>query len=141
MKDIEKAIDLLSENEYTCVLCKDEKNCTSSLRGVKPLVQWIESNIDFTGYCAADKVVGKATAFLYVLMKVKAVYARVISKSALVVLEENNIEVQYGTIVDNIINRRGDGICPFEAAVLDIDDTDAAYRVIRNKMKELNITL
>ena len=139
--DLEKAQSLLQSENKTCVLCKDDKIYSSTLRGVKPLVQWLAEEIDVEGFSAADKVIGKATAYLYVLLKVKNVYAQVISKGALAVLKDWGIEVQYGTLVENIINRKGDGICPFEAAVWDIQEPVTAYEEIRKKMKELNITI
>jgi hypothetical protein len=104
-------------------------------------MEWINQAIDFIGFSAADKVVGKATAFLYVKLGVKAVYARVISKPALEVLKTHNIVAEYDTLVDNIINRKGDGFCPFELAVLDTQNIDAAYQLIKQKMVELNIQI
>ncbi len=139
MNDLKKAKEILQTSEYTCVLCLDAQVLTTTLRGVKPLVAWYKSDQNFGGYSAADKVVGKATAFLYVLLNVKAVFAKVISKSALAVLSENNIRVEYDQLVDNIINRRGDGICPFEAAVLNIENPSAAFNAIIEKTQELNI--
>ncbi len=141
MTDFIKAKSALLSGGYTCVLCKGECIATSRFRGVRPLVSWYESRQDFRGYSAADKVVGKATAFLYVLLGVKAVYAGIISKSALAVLENAGIYAEYGTLVENIINRAGDGICPFEQAVLDIHKPEDAYRAIRKKMEEMNIPL
>lgn len=137
MKDFKKAKETLFSGGYTCVLCREEEIHTTMLRGVKPLIAWCESKQNFSGYSAADKVVGKATAFLYVLLGVKAVYAGVISRAALQVLSAHSIETEYDELVDNIINRQGDGICPFESAVLDIDDPTIAYNAIRNKMKEM----
>ena len=137
--DLKKAKDLLMSGEYTCVLCKGESVYTSTQRGVKPLVQWHRSGTGFAAFSAADKVIGKATAFLYVLLQVRAVYAHVISRSALAVLRENGIDAEYGTLVENIINRKGDGICPFEATVTQIRTPDAAYTAILEKMQEMNI--
>ncbi len=139
MNDLVKAERLLTSNDYTCVLCKDEEVIVSTQRGVKPLVALFESDKSVKNFCAADKVVGKATAFLYVLLEVRAVYACVISKTALNLLTEHGIEVRHGVCVDNIINRQGDGICPFEEAVLDIVEPKSAYMVIRKKMSELNV--
>ena len=51
------------------------------------------------------------------------------------------IAVQWGQTVPNIINRQGDGICPFEAAVLHIQDPQTALTAIREKMVQMNITL
>ncbi len=93
------------------------------------------------GFSAADKVVGKATAFLYALLNVQAVYANVISKAALETLQKSQIFVEYGEIVEHIINREKSGVCPFESAVLDIDDTENAYLAIRQKMDELGIMI
>ena len=139
MSDIIKAKELLNAGEYTCVLCKGEDTVTLTERGVKPLVRLLRSGESYVGYSAADKVVGRATAFLYVLLGVSRVYARVMSRAALSVLENAGIEVGYDTLTDNIINRRGDGICPFESAVLDILSADEAYGAILEKMKEMGI--
>ena len=139
--DLERAKTELDAGEYTCVLALGESIYTSTFRGVRPLVSWYESGLELCGYSAADKVVGRATAFLYVMLGVKAVYARVMSRGALEVLQKNGIYAEYGTLADNIINRKGDGICPFEAAVLEINDTDAAYEAIRTKMREMNISI
>lgn len=136
-----RAKELLREGGYTCVVCKDSHVYTSELRGVKPLVVWYEGQDDFRGASAADRVIGKATAYLYVLLGVAEVYAGVISKPALEVLDAHGIVAQYGTLVDNIINRQGDGICPFEAAVADADAPEAAYAAIRAKMREMHIEL
>lgn len=67
----------------------------------------------------ADKVVGKGAAALMVLGKVSQIHADVISRPALSLLEANGIDVTYTTLVDNIINRRGTGICPVETLCLD----------------------
>ncbi len=141
MTDLSNATFLLRSGDYTCVLCKGENTVTSQFRGVRPLVRWYAEGQDFSGYCAADKVVGKATAFLYVLLKVKAVYAGILSQSARQVLEAQGIEIRYGSLVKNIINRKGDGICPFEEAVLEISGPQAAYTAIRKKMEQLQISL
>ncbi len=141
MTDLALAKKTLQEAGYTCVLCNGGKIHTSTQRGVKPLVLWLVSGENFSGFSAADKVVGKATAFLYVRLGVKAVYASVISRSALAVLQENGIYAEYDSLAENIINRQGDGICPFEAAVLNVRDGEAAYKEIRRKMDELGIFL
>ncbi len=139
--DLTRAKQELLKGGYTCVLCKGESIFTCRDRGVKPLVALYESDVDFCGYSASDKVVGKATAFLYALLGVKEVYALVISKSAFEVLTEQGIIVQYDSLVDCIINRKGDGICPFEEAVMNTCDRFESYDLIRKKMDEMGISL
>ena len=138
MKDnLKKAIEMLNSGQYTCVLCKDDKVYTSTERGVRPLLDWLNSEQDLKGFCAADKVVGKGAAFLYVLLGVKAVYARVMSEAAINTLTVNNIQPQWEQSVKNIINRTGTGFCPMEEAVRDIEVPKEAKRAIENKLKQM----
>lgn len=141
MKDLIKAKEILIFENHTCVLCKENAVFTSDLRGVKPLVKWYAEKTELEGFSAADKVVGKATAYLYVLLGVKRVFAKVISLPAKDVLERYGIEVEFDTLVPNIINRAGDGVCPFELAVQDTNDAKEAYKIIRLKMEEMGISL
>ena len=136
---LEKAKSLLSAEGYTCVLTDGTALYTSTRRGVKPLVDFLQTETDFNGFFAADKVVGRATAYLYVLLGVKELYAQVISQPAAAVLQANGISIEYDTLVPNIINRAGDGICPFEQAVMTIADPRNAYAAILEKMEQMGI--
>ncbi len=137
---INHAKELLAEG-FTCVVTDGETVYTSCERGVKPLVSWYVSHANFTDCAAADKVVGRATAFLYLLLGVRRLHARVISESALALLCDAEIEVSYDLLVPHIRNRAGDGICPFEEAVKRICDPQDAYHTIRAKMAELHIEI
>ena len=137
---LSKAKEILESGGYTCVLTDGTEVYTSTFRGVNPLVQFLKSEMIPWGFFAADKVVGKATAYLYVMLGVCEIYAQILSEPAEEVLKAHGIYVQYETLVPNIINRRGDGICPFEAAVMGIDDPEKAYDAILQKMHEMNIT-
>lgn len=138
---LSEARAILESGDYTCVIIGDSYKFTSDLRGVKPLVRLCEKGETPQGLFAADKVVGMATAYLYVLLKVQALYARVMSESAIEVLQKYGIEVCYDTKVSNIINRKGDGICPFEQAVMEIENPKIAYKAIIDKMREMNISI
>lgn len=140
MNDLSNARRILDDGGYTCVICRGDEVRTATARGVKPLVNWLDAGLDVKGGSAADKVVGKATAFLYCLLGVRAVYAHIMSRGAAQVLCDAGIDVQYGSLVPGIINRAGTGPCPFEAAVSEITAPDQAMESIRRKMKEMNIT-
>lgn len=137
MSDFEKARSLLFAENYTCVLCLGDRILTSRKRGVAPVLELVESGEVLKGFCAADKVVGKATALLYRLLGVKAVYADVISDSALQTLHDGGITVVFLECVPYIINRTGDGRCPMEIATADIDEPALAPAAIRKKLEEL----
>ncbi len=135
--DITKAIELLNEGHYTCVLCKGDVLYTSTQRGVKPLLDWLDDKVDLKGFSAADRVVGKGAAFLYVLLGVKEVYAHVMSDEAIRTLAENGIQQQCDVSVKNIINRAGTGICPMEEATREISDPKEALQAIKQRLTEL----
>lgn len=135
--DLQKARRHLETNQYTCVACMGERIFTTTERGVKPLLAWLDSGIDLTGFSAADRVVGRATAYLYCLLGVKEVYSRVMSRPAAEVLISHGISAQAGLLVSGIMNRRGTGPCPFEAAVMEITDPQEALRAIRARLAQM----
>ena len=135
--DLTKARTLLDTGSYTCVVCRGDSLHTATERGVKPLLSWLDAGLDLGGFSAADRVVGRATAFLYCLLGVKAVYAGVMSRPAAQVLRSHGIAAEAGQLVEGIINRKGTGPCPFEAAVMEITDAGEALKAIRERMARL----
>ncbi len=132
-----KAKEILKSDRLTCVLFDGKNICRSKKRGVKPLLEFLESDCNFCSYCAADKVVGAGAAHLYVLLGVKSVWAKIISESAKQILTKNNIDIFFETSVPHIINRNGDGICPIESCVKNIENSNEAFRIIKAKLSEL----
>lgn len=135
--DSVKAKLLLEDGNYTCVLCCDKEIFTSEKRGVAPLIDFLESGKDFSGFSAADRVVGNGAAFLYVLLGVKEVYAGVLSRAAKATLENSGISVTCGTLTDFIINRSKSGICPIEQAVSGIKNPSDALCAIKAELSAL----
>ena len=131
-RNMEQAKTLLIEQQLTCVVLCETHTYTSMQRGIAPLIQWLKEGVDMQGAYVADKVVGKAAAYLYVLLGVREVYAAVLSRPALDVLERYNIGTVYDMLVQAIRNRTDTGFCPMETAVLDIDDANEAYKVLNN---------
>lgn len=129
--DILRARAILDEQNFTCVLCRGEQEFTFSSRGVDPLLSLLDSQHDLCGFSAADRVVGRAAAYLYVLLGVTALYAKILSRPAKEVLDRYGISVEYDTLTDFIRNRAGDGFCPMEQAVWSIDTPDEALCAIR----------
>lgn len=138
MNDIVRAKELLTDGGFTCVILKGDTVFSSHERGVKPLLGLLDSGVNYNGYYAADKVVGKAAAFLYVLLGIKALYASVISTPALEVLKSYKIDVSYETVVEMIRNRTDTGYCPMEQAVLNLSEPSKALRAIKETLRKLN---
>lgn len=138
MADLERARQLLEEGEYTCVLCKGDVVYSSCERGVRPVLDWITTGVDLKDFSAADKVVGKAAAFLFVLAGISRLHTAVISEPARDVLRKHGVDVKYDRCVPGIINRAGDGPCPMEAAVRETEDPEEAIDLIWNKLAEMH---
>ena len=137
MDDIKRAKNLLLENDYTCVLCKDGMILTSKKRGVKPLVEFFETKKTFCGFSAADRVVGAGASHMYVLLGVSEIWANIISEEGESVLLRNNIRVIYERKVPYIINRKGDGQCPIEKCVYGISDSKEVFLCIKETLQSL----
>jgi len=135
--NLQKARELLESGNYTCVVCNEDSVYTTSRRGVAPLLNWLEDGTNLAGFSAADRVVGRGAAFLYCLLGVREVFAQVMSHPAAEVLQVHGIGFQADLFVEGIVNRSGTGPCPFEAAVMDIQEAHEALAAIRNKRRQL----
>ena len=135
--NLEKAVSILNTENLTLAAVGENGVLKFTERGVKPLLALIDGGKSLAGFSAADKVVGKAAAMLYVLLGVNEIYASVISKLALAVLRKYGIYCEYGTLTDAIKNRTNTGFCPMETAVLNIETPAEALAKIREKFAEL----
>ena len=135
--DLTRATALLREGDYTCVLCRGETTYTATQRGVKPLLDFLDGDSPLVGFAAADRVVGKAAAHLYLLLRVTAVYAPVISTPARELLTSHGVAVRCDREVPAIRNRTDTGFCPMESAVREMDESQAALAAIRRPLAGL----
>lgn len=123
----------------TCLIERDGITLFKSKKsGIAPLIDLIDCGTEVKGATAYDKIVGKAAALLYALVGVKRVFAEVVGRNGLTVLEKFGIICEYNIIADYIVNRRGDGLCPMEQAVKNTDDPKDAEKAIRKKLLEIH---
>ncbi len=137
MENRERAKELLT-GENTLAIVSAQGEFTSTERGVKPLLRLLEEGTDVRGGAAADRVVGGAAAFLYVLLGVKEVFAPVMSRRAEELLLSHGIGAAAECFAERIINRRGDGPCPMESAVEGLHSPTEALEAIKRRAAELS---
>ncbi len=137
LPDLIYAKNLLIQENYTCVLCKGSSCLPSRDTGVKPLLRWLADGSLEPGYCAADRVAGRAAAYLYVLLQVRSVYSSVISEGALEIFKQYGISASYETLVPAIMNRTNTGYCPMEIAVTGIDNPEDALAAVKAAVQRL----
>lgn len=82
----------------------------------------------------ADKVIGKVAASILIVAGVKEIYADVMSKYAIPVLEENNVKYEYRNLVNYVQNNDKTGMCPMENKYKDEPDIKKIYndKIIAN---------
>ncbi len=136
--DLARASELLKNGNYTLTAISGARVITSTERGVKPLLELLDSDTHLHGYSVADKVIGKAAAFLYVLLAPVEIYAGIISKPALEVLHQYDIKIAYDLLTEAIRNRDNTGFCPMETAVWDSKTPNDALAQIRNRLQKEN---
>ena len=132
------AKNLIKNEKATCVVIKNDKILNIETgRGVKPVIALYEQGI-LSGASVVDKIIGKAAAMVLVLGGVKSCYGLTMSRAAVDYLKSHGVAVEYDTLTEHIINRKGDGICPMEQTVAEIDDPVEALVALKNKIAELS---
>lgn len=118
---------LVASNGY----CSDES-------GIRPVILPMNEDLRFfEGLSVADKIVGKASAMLLALSRAKEVYAHILSEAGRKILERYGIAYEYGEMVEYIVNRKGDGMCPMEETVKDIDDPLDAFKALNERIAQM----
>lgn len=137
---LNEAKQMIRNEKASCVIIKNHAIIHSSKGpGVAPLIALYENNPDILeGALVVDKVIGKAAAMIADCSGVKKVYGIVMSTAARSYLFEHNIQAAYGMCVNIISNRTGDGLCPLEKAVMDVENAQEAYILVKDTIKKLH---
>ena len=130
MTELEYVKRMLTAGDYRFLLCKGEIVYTGEGNTTPELLETVKLQEDWKeGYCAAAEF-GKADALLSVLLGLSGVYAQLMTKSALRVLEKHGIAYEYRSLTPHLLNEGKTGLVPTEQAVRDIDDPQEALRVL-----------
>ncbi|MDD6692781.1 MAG: DUF1893 domain-containing protein [Olsenella sp.] len=135
--DLARARELLDADGRTVAAVRGGDVLASEERGVRPLLGWVSAGTSLEGFSVADKVVGKAPALLYCLLRPRAVFAPVMSSAARTVLEAHGIGAACEVEVDRILNASKTGQCPIDASVTDVSDPEEGLAAIRARLREL----
>lgn len=136
--DLENAKAVLKNDNCTCVLTLGSVLFKSKEKGVQPLLDWMNSGNNYMGYMVADKVVGRAAAFIDIAMGIREIYAEIMSEGAKELLEKNHVAAYADTIVPQIMNKDKSDICPLEKAVEGIENAAEALMPIELALIRMN---
>ena len=134
----EEAKQLLGTDGITCIVLKDgAEPLISRIRGVRPVIQWIEEGADLKDAAVFDTIVGRAAAMMYALAGAGFVYGRVMSRGGAAELEKAGIAHECGEQVEIIVNRQGTDMCPMEQSVAEITDPREALTALKAKIAQM----
>ena len=134
---VASAVQLLRDGQAACVVLRNGEIVRVELgRGVAPMIRLYEDSA-LQGAYVADKIVGKAAAMLMTLGGVSGCYALTVSRAALDWFSGHGIPVEYEVCAEYIVNRAGDGMCPMEQTVKDLNDPSEALTALKQKIAEL----
>ncbi|MGF6990581.1 hypothetical protein M2150_001849 [Lachnospiraceae bacterium PM6-15] len=136
LEEVKKVLQ--EESELSFVLQDSEKKLYKRTeKGIAPMMVLLETGEKpFAGGVIADKVVGKAAAFLAVYGGATALYAGIISTPALEVLRSFGVDCEYDKEVPFIENRTKTGGCPMEKAVWEVTSAEEAYDILKKKVSK-----
>ena len=131
---MKELIDILHNEQLTLVVRSNDGSIHRfTQRGVKDLLALVTRQTEVLNEALiADKAVGKAAAACMIAGGVRQVHADVMSEPALALLQQHDVQAEYGTLVDHIINRTGDGWCPMEKLSYDENDPSVIIQKIKN---------
>ncbi|WP_066647211.1 DUF1893 domain-containing protein [Christensenella timonensis] len=115
---------------YTCV-CYDETKRLYGMSGKRLRPLWdLSRKVSLQDKYVGDKIIGKAAAMIIVAGGAKYAYAKLMSVSAQKEFEKYGVSFACEVTAQTIKNAAGDGMCPMEAAMLKINDPQAAIQKI-----------
>ena len=135
-------IERLKRDGLNLILLKDNEPLYQSAKeGMLPLYQAISELgvAKLENSIIIDKIVGKAAALLISYIHAQTVYCSTLSVRGKTVLEDHGITFRYEELTPEIINRYGTDICPFEKAVLDVEDPKIGYLRIQAQLRQLGL--
>lgn len=134
MTNLETVKQKLYEKNASLVVLYSNGECKeyyqNRINDIKQILK--ENQYALNGAVIADKVIGKVASSILTVAGVKEIYANVISKYAILVLEQNNIKYEYKNITDYVQNNGKTGMCPMENKYKDESNIQKIYKEIIN---------
>ena len=139
MQDLEIAKKQLYDKNLTLAIVKNGiillQTDSHRISGVIGAIEKI--GVQLNGASAADRVAGKALALLCVYAGIRQIYAEVLSRKALAVFEDNEIMFECKEIIDDVLDIKKTGVCPFEKVAADISNPKESYATFKTLLAKM----
>lgn len=110
----------------------------SNEKGVKPALEFLALGKEVTrGSSVADRVIGKGSSMIISLSGCENLHGNIMSKGALDFLKTKEMKLSWEKEVENIINRKGDDICPVEKLLREVEEPMEGLTLIKDFLRDL----
>lgn len=134
MTKLQQITEILNEKKASLVVAfsngEIKEYYQNRIKDIKEILK--ENHEALQGAIIADKVIGKVASSILTIAGVKEIYANVMSKYAITVLEENHIKYEYNILVDYVENNDKTGMCPMENKYKNEKDINKIYNEMIN---------
>ncbi len=136
IRDMELAREVLSKTDSSIAVISYGKIWKQKAgEGIGPILETIEEmGEDIYDSVIGDRLLGKASALLCRYAKAKAVYSPRGTKTGIALLIMGGVPCQVDELIPQIMNRNGDGVCPFEKMLKDVTSPEEAYVILKEKI-------
>lgn len=136
VRDLELAREVLSTTDSSIVVISYGKIWKKKKGdGIKPILEVIEEmGEDIHGSVIGDRILGRASALLCRYAKAQGVYSPQGTKTGIALMIMGGVPCQVDELIPQIMNRNGDGLCPFEKMLKDVDTPEEAYKILKDKV-------
>ena len=133
IKDIDLAKNIMLSENYSFVIIKDEKIISFSRDiGIKPILETIEDiGNDLEGTVIGDRILGKASAFLWRYSKIKGIYSPQATKTAIAILIIGGIPCQADEMIPSVTSNN---LYSYEEMLQNVESPEDAYKILKENV-------
>lgn len=134
MTNLEIVKEKLYSTKASLVVLYSNGECKEYYQNrIKDIKEILKENREaLQGAVIADKVIGKVAGSILTVAGVKEIYADVISKYAIPILDNNDIKYEYKYLTDYVQNNEKTGMCPMENKYKEETNINKIYNEIIN---------
>lgn len=133
-KEMKKNFEIFSESPHELEIWSDDKVIFQSDKpSLDGLIEYIDKyNHKFKQPVIFDKKAGRGMALLAMYLNAKIVFANIGSELAQDAFKEAKIDFDFKEIVPNILNKKGDALCPMEQLSLE-KQPEEFYKLLKER--------
>jgi len=120
-KELKVNVNIAFAKDGKIIFCNSDDGIRGFISAIK------EFGEKLNGSSVADRIAGRAVALLCIHVGIKSVFAEVMSDGCRDVLQKGGVAFKYGRLVNKILSKYKNDVCPLERLVLKIENPQIAF--------------